>query len=502
MSIGGIYLLDAKDAPADFGFEQWRDLVASRLQCSKVFRQRLVEVPWGLSHPSWINDPEFVLGDHLPHLALAEPGGEKELTELAAEMWSHMLRRDRPLWEMAFVDGVNSVPGLSPGSWALISRVHHAAVDGGAATEMMTALLDMSPQVRIIEEEDTWQSENLPSTLGMVSQSWSKLGSKAVDLAGFTAKAVSGAARLKSDKRMRKLNPPPRLMSAPRCIFNGPVDSARVYDGVVFDFERIRALRPIAPGATVNDVVLAVCSGGLRNYLLAKDQLPAEPLVAMAPISVRQEEQKGDEGNQVSAMLVALATDIEDPVERLRCIHDNTRSSKVHASALPANQITEFIPSETLAAAARVYTRTRLGSHLRPFFNLTITNVPGPPFPLYVAGARISRIYGMAPILDGLGLLLVVFSYNGKISIGITSCHDMVPDPDRLAECFATSLQELERAAETVDLTAPGREAGKVAETVFEKDDPLYEFRKAERALDAAIESLEGNHNEKPGRLD
>jgi diacylglycerol O-acyltransferase len=501
MSIGGIYLIDAADAPPGFGYSAWHKLVSQRLQCSKVFRQRLVEIPWGLSHPAWINDPNFNLDTHLPRLTLAEPGGERELTRLAADTWSGMLDRTRPLWELIFVEGVNSVDGLSPGSWALISRVHHASVDGGAATEMMTALLDGSPQIREVGEDD-WRPEEMPSALGMVSRTWGNMGRKAMDLAGFAGKVVSGTARLQSNKRLQKLNPPPRLMSAPRSVFNGPIDSPRMYDGVVFDFERIKALRSCVPGATVNDVILAVCAGGLRSYLMTNQQLPDQPLVAMAPISVRETGQKGEEGNQVSAMLVSLATDIADPFERLCKIQENTCSSKVHAGAIPANQITEFIPSETLAAAARVYTRTRLGGRLRPFFNLIITNVPGPPFPLYVAGARISRIYGMAPILDGLGLLLVIFSYNGKISIGITSCQQMVPDPERLAQCFERSLEDMEAAAGKIDHDELNATQIVAEDTPSHENDPLSEFHQAEQALDAAIEALQRKTNEPSERSD
>ena len=145
-------------------------------------------------------------------------------------------------------------------------------------------------------------------------------------------------------------------------------------------------------------------------------------------------------------MLVSLATDVDNALDRLVHIRANTQRSKVHAGALPANRITEFVPSETLAAAARVYTRTRLGGYHRPFFNVTITNVPGPPVPLYVAGARIHSAFGMAPILDGLGLILVVLSYHGRISIGISSCEQIVPDPDNMAECMDRSLEELEHA--------------------------------------------------------
>jgi len=369
--------------------------------------------------------------------------------------------------------------------------VHHAAVDGKASTEMMSALLDTTAEIREIDLEDDWQPEDLPSTLGVITRSWSRAGNKALDLAGFIGKVAVGTAHIYGDKRLRKLDSPPRLLSAPSSIFNQPIASPRTFWGKNFDFDRIRAIRKAVPGSTINDVVLAVCAGGLRSYLLEKEVLPGKPLVAMAPISVRREDDKEGSGNQVSAMLVSLATDLEDPLDRLLDIRASTQSSKIHAGALPANQITEFLPSETLAAAARVYTRTRLGGRHRPFFNVTITNVPGPPIPLYVAGARIHSAFGMAPILDGLGLILVIFSYHGRISIGISSCQQIVPDPDCMVDCISRSLDDLENAvrqADPVKLTAEylDEEANQPDST-----DSLKAFRDASKALDRAIESLE-----------
>jgi diacylglycerol O-acyltransferase len=234
---------------------------------------------------------------------------------------------------------------------------------------------------------------------------------------------------------------------------------------------------------------LAICAGGLRSYLAARDELPVKPLVAMAPISVRAEEE--GTGNQVSAMLVSLATDTDNALDRLIHIRANTHRSKIHAGALPANRITEFLPSETLAAAARVYTRTRLGGLHRPFVNVTITNVPGPPVPLFAAGARVHSAFGMAPILDGLGLTLVVISYFGRISIGISSCQQIVPDPDNMAECFARSLDELELAVGGADPARLLNEL-KYKETEAQNGkDSLRAFHDANEALDKAIESLE-----------
>ena len=491
MAIGGVYVIDASDAPDGFSYDSWYSLVKSRLKCSKVFRERLVEVPLDLSFPYWIRDPGFDLDTHLPRMRLPEPGGMAELMKLAAETWSSVLDRERPLWEMTFVEGLNTVPGISRDSFALITKVHHAAVDGKASTEMMSSLLDTAAELREIEGEDDWEPEELPSTLSVITHSWSRAGHKALDLAGFIGKVALGKAHLYSDKKLRKLDSPPRLLTAPSSIFNQPIASPRTFWGKNFDFDRIRAIRKAVPGATINDVVLAVCAGGLRSYLLGKKVLPPKPLVAMAPISVRKDEDREGSGNQVSAMLVSLATDLDDPLDRLLDIRSSTQSSKIHAGALPANQLTEFLPSETLAAAARVYTRTRLGGRHRPFFNVTITNVPGPPVPLYVAGARIHSAFGMAPILDGLGLILVIFSYHGRISIGISSCQQIVPDPDCMIDCISHSLDELENAVRQAD---PLRLATEVPEEEAEprdSRDSLKAFRDAGKALDKAIESLE-----------
>jgi len=489
MTIGGVYVIDAGDTPKSFSYESWYSLVESRLKLSEVFRRRLVETLLDLSFPYWIRDPDFDLRKHLPRVSLPGPGGMTELMQLAAETWNQMLDRERPLWDITFVTGINNISGISKDSFALITRVHHAAVDGKASTEMMTALLDMTPRPRKVDGMDSWEPEEFPSTLGVIGRSWSRAGNKVVDLAGFVGRVAVDAVKVRGDKELNKIEPPPRLLSAPTSFFNQPINSARTFWGKNFEFERIRAIRKAVPGVTVNDVVLAICAGGLRKYLSERGELPGKPLVAMAPISVRGKEE--GVGNQVSAMLVSLATDIDDALVRLVHIRANTQRSKVHASALPANKITEFLPSETLAAAARVYTRTRLGGHHRPFFNVTITNVPGPPMPLYAAGARIHSAFGMAPILDGLGLILVVVSYDGRMSIGISSCEQIVPDPDNMAECFASSLDELELAISQAD---PAR---LVLDTPEGKEKPvgpkavLKAFHDANKALDDAIESLE-----------
>jgi WS/DGAT/MGAT family acyltransferase len=371
-------------------------------------------------------------------------------------------------------------------------------VDGGSGVELMGALLDISPRPRAVDIVDCWEPEQVPGAPRLVAAAYSRMGRKSVALARLLGNVAASTARAYISRKAHSTRSPPLLFSAPTSQFNQAVSSSRTYWGVDFDFDRIRRIRKCMPDATVNDVVLAICAAGLRAYLSERGALPAQSLVAMAPISVRQDSQKGAMGNQVSAMLVSLATDVTDPLQRALLICRNTRGSKAYADALPANRIAELIPSETLAAAARLYTRTRLGGRHRPFFNVTITNVPGPAAPMYIAGARLSQQFGMAPIMDGLGLTIVVFSYAGRISLGLTSCYTVVPDPHHLGDLLSGALQELEqrmgkatprdwreaqRAIETsgsVGAQPPEGGAGAVAR-----------LREATRALDRAIARLE-----------
>ncbi|MEM9532169.1 MAG: wax ester/triacylglycerol synthase family O-acyltransferase [Pseudomonadota bacterium] len=454
MHIGSVWLLDAADAPPDYGYEVFREHIRNRLPLAPLMRERLLEIPFNLTHAQWLRDPDFELDFHLPHVALPRPGGLEEIRDLATQYFSRPLNRSRPLWELTFVEGVDGVPGLAPGSWALISRVHHAAIDGGSGAELMGTLLDPTRVPREVPTDDGWEPEEPPSMAKLALGAAARLGIKTRSVGGFVKGAAAGAARLYGAARVARLKPPTLPFSAPSTIFNAPISAQRTFWAVDLDLERIKALKNASPGVTVNDVVLAVCAGGLRAYLEEKDALPDKPLVAMAPISVRTRDQKGSMGNQVSAMLVGLETDVADPRRRLKRIHGNTTRSKTYAGAVPANRLIEMIPTATAALAARLYSRTAAGDGRRPFFNLVITNVPGPQQPLYLAGARVVATYGTAPLIDGLGLILVIFSYAGRLSIGITSCTSVVPDPERLGAQIAQSLDELEAALQPPDSRA------------------------------------------------
>ncbi len=454
MHIGGVYLIDSDGSAEDFDYTRFHAHIRARLKRSMIFRERLAEVPLHLAHPYWINDPEFVLDFHLPRVSLPSPGGYAELMSLASRLFAMPLNRDRPLWQMTFVEGVDGIPGMGRGSVAVIARVHHAMIDGVSGAELMGALLDVEPHPKPDDSSDQWRAERMPSAAEMVGRAYLRLGSKAWHLGRFASEVVVGLGRAYGIRKVAQINPPTLPLTAPRSLFNRAVTSRRCFWGQNLDFSRIHALRTSLRAAdlnmnqlTINDVVLSICSGGLRRYLQQRQALPSEPLVAMVPMSVRTNAQKSSMGNQVSAMLVNLETTSDNPLDRMQRIHQHARSSKVYSAALPAGEIAEFIPSETAALAARLYTRTRLGERHKPFFNLVITNVPGPQVPLYLAGGRVVEHIGTAPLMDGLGLMLVIFSYAGSLNIGITSCPEIVPAPEHLASCFEEALIELETHA-------------------------------------------------------
>jgi len=236
----------------------------------------------------------------------------------------------------------------------------------------------------------------------------------------------------------------------PRTRFNGCVSPARVFDGRSFALDDLKFIRTVVPGATINDVVLTICGGALRKYLEDKEELPADSLVAMTPISVRPAENQKTAGNQVSAMTVAVGTDIADPMKRLEAVFEHTTSSKELTNAVGAKTMTDytqFIPSTTAGLAARLYSGLSLANRMKLPMNCVITNVPGPNVPLYMTGARLVTQFGLGPILDGMGLIMPVFSYGGQITISLTSCRDIVPDPAFFAQCIQESFDELMAAA-------------------------------------------------------
>ena len=445
MHIGSVQTYEGRGDTFDFG--TYRELVRSRLHISSVFRRRVVHVPMNLGRPYWVEDPKFDLDAHLEHISLPRPGSWRQLRDLAEQRFATPLDSNRPLWALTFVEGLEGIPELPGGSFALISRIHHAAADGMGSVDLFTALWDLSPEGRVVPSPGKWEPERLPSRLGLVSRTAAHLISQPAAIAR-TATALArggwgvGREMLSGDHHGHRL-----LFSAPKIRFNEPIVAQRSFGGVSFSLDRIKVIKNKVAGTTVNDVVLTICAGALRKYLQATDELPDHSLIAMAPISVREEVDGGL--NRVSAMLVDLATGEEDPRSRLEAIHASTRESKAYARAIGAGTLTDstrVVPFSLASGAARLYSRMKIAHYHRPPFNLVITNVPGPRSQLYLGGARLLNVFGMAPVIDGLGLIMVITSFAEHLTISVNAARNLLPDVDNLLAGLRSAYRDLETA--------------------------------------------------------
>ncbi len=446
--IGSFAIYDQSTAPG--GRVSFKGILANverRLHLARCFRQRLVKVPLDLDHPYWLEDPDFDLEFHVRHIALPQPGDWRQLCIQAARIHARPLDLGKPLWEMYVIEGLNHVEDVPPGSFAVLTKIHHAAIDGVSGAELTAAIHDTSPDAEPPLPEEEWRPERVPTLLELAARTTANNIRQPFRFARVLSQTIPPIARvLRSDssEEIEAAGPVPRTR------FNGTVSPHRVVEGRVFSLQDIRDIRKRVPGATVNDVVLSVCSGALRRYLKHHRELPVDSLVAMAPISVRSDDERQSAGNQISAMAVTLFTQIEDPLERLEKLQRGTQGSKATAEALGARtmtDITQVLPGSLSGLAARLYTRLGLANRVKPFLNTVITNVPGPQVPLYFTGAKMVGLYGMGPVMDGMGLIHPVFSFSGRISISVTACRDQMPDPGFYAECLQASFDELLAAA-------------------------------------------------------
>jgi diacylglycerol O-acyltransferase len=446
--IGSFAIYDQTTAPG--GSVTFKGILAnvqSRLHLARCFRQKLVHVPLDLDHPYWIEDPEFDLEFHVRHIALPHPGDWRQLCIQVARIHSRPLDLAKPLWEMYVIEGLDNVDGVPKGSFAVLTKIHHAAIDGVSGAELATAIHDLTPTAEPAPPEDKWRGEPDPTLLELgirTTVNNIKQPFRILRVLGRTAPSVARVIRRTPSADIET------TATVPRTRFNRPVSSHRAVGGRSFSLEDIRSIRKAVSGATVNDVILTICGGALRKYLSHHGELPNEPLVAFAPISVRPADQIAAAGNQISGMTVALFSDIEDPFERLRKINLGTQNSKATAEAVGARTMTDvsqFMPGMLAGLAARLYSRLGLANRVRPFLNCVVTNVPGPQIPLYFTGARMVALHGLGPIMDGMGLIHPVFSCDGKISIAFTACREQMPDPGFYADCIQDAFDELHSAS-------------------------------------------------------
>jgi diacylglycerol O-acyltransferase len=456
-------ILDPSTAPGVFDVDRVRDLLLERMHLLPPFRRRLVTVPFDLHNPLWIEDPDFDLDYHVRRTALPSPGGPHELAALTAEIAGRQLDRSRPLWELWFVEG------LDQDRVAIISKVHHSAIDGMSGVELIANLYDFEadppPRADVAIAPD-WHPDHLPSDPELLVHAVASLARQPLLMARAMRRLVRSATRVAKRARDESTGAAVPL-TAPRLAMNGTITPHRK---IAFSSIALADVKKVknAFGVKVNDVVLAVTAGTLRTYLSGRGELPDRPLIATIPTSVRTEDQKTEMGNRVSAMFAALPVEIDDPVERLLAVHRSTVGGKQMHEDIGGNTLQEWADLASPAIfsrAMRAYSSLRMAERHRPIHNLVISNVPGPAFPLYFAGARLVAIYPMGPIFDGAGLNLTVMSYLDHVDFGFLVCRELVPDVNELAAAVPDAMGELVKAADALDRPGFSRVAPRSAPT-------------------------------------
>ena len=442
MHVASLMVLDPTESDVPVTLDRVKEVYGQRLHLAPPFRRRLVEVPFGLHHPVWIEDPDFDIDFHIRGTAIPSPGTDEQLTTLVGRLVAQPLDRSRPLWEVWMIEG------LAGGKVACLSKVHHSAIDGASGNEMTVALLDLSPEIAQHTPEVEWVPDHVPNDIELLGYAATSLARQPLRVAKAGARTAGAMLALRRRNRSSPHLAPPSPFSAPHTPFNVPITGRRSYATTSLSLPAVKAVRK-QTGATVNDVVLALCAGALRRYLDAHGGVPEHPLVAMVPVSVRSDDERDTQGNRVTTTFTSLATDVDDPVERLGVVHECMVDVKEQQQAIGADTLTdwaEFAAPAVAGRAARLYSRMKVAGLHRPLFNVTISNVPGPAFPLYSIGARMDAIYPIGPIAEGGGLNMTVMSYLDRLDFGLLACPDVLPDVDLLADGLAEALDELVEA--------------------------------------------------------
>jgi WS/DGAT/MGAT family acyltransferase len=441
MHVLAVIEFDPATAPDGYSFQAVKDMIRSRLHLAPPLHRRLARVPFNVHHPVWVEDPDFDLDYHVRRVGCPAPGTKRELAELVDDFASRQLNRNRPLWQLLVVEG------LEGGRIAAVAKMHHCTIDGVSGANLMVHFFDLEPAPPPPAAiEDLPKPERVPSDLELFGRSLLSRAARPnlLHVARQLPGTVGAVRRFAKARREREGPGMAAPLTAPRTIYNTPITSHRqvaLADVALADVKAIKNQH----GTTVNDVVQAVCAGALRRHMRSHDRVPDKSLIAACPISVRD----GDDGrgsNQVSAMISSLYTDIADPVQRLLAIHEANKGAKEEHHAIGAGMLqnwAEFAAPTTFSLAARVYTNMRLSERMPVPINLVISNVPGPPIPLYFAGSKLTELYPLGPIFDGVALNVTVVSYMDRLFWGFMACRETVPGLWDLAAGVHEALEEL-----------------------------------------------------------
>jgi diacylglycerol O-acyltransferase len=461
MHVAGVSIFDGKPP----GYDELLAHIESRLSLVPRFRQKLRQVPLNQGRPVWVDDPHFNLRYHVRATALPPPGSEQQLKNLASRVFAQQLDRTKPLWELWLVEGMGRKDGVTPPAdahddngdvsaaggerprFALLSKTHHALVDGVAGVDITAVLFDTAPDPEAPPaSESAWVPRPEPTSMQLLGDALIERAIQPAEIAR-SARAAFRAPRRLVSKGIDSLSAMGALartgLGAPASPLNVDIGPHRRFDWVRTDLGEIKQIKN-ALGGTVNDVVVAVVTGALRDFLKQRGEMvDALTLKAMVPVSVRREEEYGMTGNRVAAMMAPLPVYEPDPIERHRIVSEALGELKQSGQAVGAEMLTQlsgFAPPTVLAQAGRLQARQR-------FFNLVVTNVPGPQIPLYVLGRELVDVFPLAPLARRQALCIAIMSYNGKLNFGLLSDYDAMPDLYLVAQGIRDAIDELRAAA-------------------------------------------------------
>lgn len=462
--IGGLFILDP--ATAAGSFVRHRDIlsyVESRLHIAPNLRRKLVYHPFGLDEPRLIDDPDFDLEFHVRHIGLPKPRDLRQLKILASRLMSRPMDLHRPLWEMYIIEGLEDVEGAPPDAFAMLFKMHHATFDGKAGGAALWAFMQDTPEFEPLAPEKRWVPDRMPDALGWtissVQEGFKQWVANVRSLPGIGTGLAKGARA-----SVGSLSGGLKGLVAPRTRFQGKITSHRVFDWVSWEMSEVQALRAALGKPKMNDLLVTVVGGALRRYLASHNELPEQSLMAMCPISVRGAGDPLEGGNQVSFMRATLATDIADPLERLKAVASSTVKGKAQAEALGGDFMGNVLALTPYAVRSRLMrTMTgltdRLDTATPPLANTVVTNVPNPRGGHYFTGAKVLSYAGFGPIGEGLGLFHPITGMDFEVTISVTSCREMLPDHEFYMDCLRESFAELQRLANVKVRTKASRSA-------------------------------------------
>lgn len=446
LHVTGLMLLDPSTSPDEVTFEKFYAHVEARLDHLPSFRKRMVEVPLGIDHPALVEDPELDLDQHLSHVSFE--GRESEFHAFVDDYCSSPLDRDKPLWEMVFATG------LADRRCALVAKLHHTMIDGVTGVGIMADLLDLEPDAPADKGEPAEPAPTEPTGLPTRTESMLEaISNRLTDpLRPVRALRRTGSSILRAADAVVTARGAGKEQAAPfgmpRTRINASLTPRRSVSFGTTELQPVKDLKS-ALGVTVNDVVLAAVASGLRGFLAEHDTVPEVPLIASVPVSVHGDPAAADGAeptNQVSNMFVHLPVHLDDPMDRLRAVQSSASDSKEIQGALGPEMLGDMVdlmPPAFLSFGMSAYSRAGLADRTPAAHTLIVSNVPGPDFPLYIAGAEVTGLYPFGPLMEGSGLNVTVLSHDGRLDVGLIACPDLVPGLDALQAGIVAGFDEL-----------------------------------------------------------